>query len=422
MKAKLLKAEILATGNEVLTGVVADTNSAYIASRLEETGIEVRRHVCVGDDPELIADAVTEMCKRSDLVIVTGGLGPTGDDITAGAVAKAAGKPLVFSKEAHRSMSAYFERRKKQFQRSDTKQAMLPEGAECIANEVGTAAGFSIKIGKCHLFAMPGVPREMKWMLDAKVLPRTEALAGSARMYTAKKTVSVFGLPEAVVGERMAGFDEAFPDAAYGIRVSFPEIFVTVSTRKQDPAEADSTVNSACSWIVARIGDCAFSDNGASLPEVVGRLLLSQKETVAVAESCTGGLVAHLLTSIPGSSGYFLFSGVTYSNNSKMNVLGVSEDTIFANGAVSQEVAREMALGTRKVAGSTYAVATTGIAGPGGATKGKPVGTVCIGLAAPDGVESITLELSFGDRGMNKRVFAFCALDMLRRKLLQGRK
>ncbi|OQX60801.1 MAG: damage-inducible protein CinA, partial [Desulfococcus sp. 4484_241] len=165
-----------------------------------------------------------------------------------------------------------------------------------------------------------------------------------------------------------------------------------------------------CSWIVARIGDCAFSDNGASLPEVVGRLLLSQKETIAVAESCTGGLVAHLLTSIPGSSGYFLFSGVTYSNNSKMNVLGVSEDTIFANGAVSQEVAREMALGTRKVAGSTYAVATTGIAGP------------CIGLAAPDGVESITLELSFGDRGMNKRVFAFCALDMLRRKLLQGRK
>lgn len=411
-------AEILATGNEVLSGTIADTNSAHIAQVLEEAGVEVRRHTCVGDDLAHIAEAVAEICARADALLVTGGLGPTGDDLTTEAVARAAGKLMVLDPEARQSMENYFASRKRPMQPSDAKQAMLPEGAQCIANDIGTAPGFMLAMGHCHVFVMPGVPHEMKQMLETGVMPRIEALQGGGRLYAATRMVTVFGLPESTVGERMAGFETAFSQMRYGIRVKFPEIFVKVSTRQPDPHTAQEMAAKACAWVMAQVGESAFSDAGLSLEAEVGRLLVKVGATVAVAESCTGGLIADLLTNVAGSSDYFLFSGVTYANPAKINVLGVSRQTLETHGAVSEETVREMAEGARRVSGATFGLATSGIAGPSGGTKEKPVGTVCLGLAGPDGVQTSRICLSFQNRGMNKRLFAFLALEMLRRKLL----
>ena len=412
-------AEILATGNEVLSGAIADTNAAHIAQVLEAAGIEVRRHTCVGDDLDHIAAAVTEICARADVLLVTGGLGPTGDDLTTEAVARAAGKKLVLDPEAEHSMKTYFVQRKRSMQPSDAKQAMLPEGAQCIVNAIGTAPGFMLAMGHCHVFVMPGVPHEMKQILETGVLPRIETLQGGGRLYAASRILTVFGLPESTVGERMAGFDAAFPSMRYGIRVKFPEIFIKVSTRQPDARTAQDLAVQACQWVKKQVGESVFSDAGLALEAEVGRLLVSAKATVAVAESCTGGLIADLLTGVPGSSDYFLFSGVTYANQAKVDVLGVSPQTIETHGAVSEETVKEMADGVRRVAGATFGLATSGIAGPSGGTREKPVGTVCIGLAGPDGVQTSRVCLSFQNRSMNKRLFAFLALETLRRKLLQ---
>lgn len=410
-------AEILATGNEVLSGTIADTNSAHIAQVLEAAGIEVRRHTCVGDDLDHIAGAVAEICERADVLLVTGGLGPTGDDLTTEAVARAAGKKLAPDPEARQSMENYFIQRKRSMQPSDAKQALLPEGAQCIVNDIGTAPGFMVAIGGCRVFVMPGVPHEMKHMLETGVMPRIDLLRSGGRLFAASRTLTVFGLPESTVGERMAGFEAAFPGMRYGIRVRFPEIFVKVSTRQPDAEAAQDLAKKACDWVKKQVGESVFSDTGLSLEAEVGRLLVKANATVAVAESCTGGLISDLLTNVAGSSDYFLFSGVTYANQAKIDVLGVSPQTIETHGAVSEETVREMAQGVRRVSGATFGLATSGIAGPSGGTVEKPVGTLCIGLAGPDGVQTSRICLSFQNRQMNKRLFAFLALETLRRRL-----
>lgn len=411
-------AEILSTGNEVLSGTVVDTNAAFIAQKLEEAGIEVRRHLCVGDDMDDLVAAVLEIAGRADVALMTGGLGPTGDDLTGEAVAKAAGKPLVFSEEAHRSVAAFFEARGGQMREADAKQAMLPEGAICIANDVGSAPGFVVIVGNCRVFAMPGVPHEMKKMVTDFVLPYIERLASGTHLHAATRTVSVFGLPESEVGRQMQGFNKTFPDLRYGIRVKFPEIYVKVTARLSDAAAAIHRAEAAAGWVREAIGGPAFSADGVPLEAETARLLKEGGATVAVAESCTGGLVADLLTSVPGSSAYFLFAAVTYANQAKIDVLGVPPETIETYGAVSEETARAMAEGVRHLAGATYGIATSGIAGPDGGTAEKPVGTVCIGIATPDKTDAMRLRLSFQNRAMNKRIFAFVAMEALRQEML----
>ena len=412
-----MKAEILATGDEILTGAVIDSNSAYIAQKLEEAGIEVVRHSCVGDDIESIAAILKEISTRADLTVVTGGLGPTLDDITAEAAAKAAVVELVFDREAMFCIENFLKTQKREVIASNKKQAMVPEGAECMFNYVGTAPGFVLKIGRCLFFFIPGVPYEMRWMLADGVLPWIDKLQ-KEKNFSLVKTISTFGLAEAAVNERLVGLAEEFPGIRLGLRAKFPVIYVKLYVRNKDEDRANILLEKASESVLNKIGKCAFSTDGKSMEAVAGSFLCKKKATIAVAESCTGGLISHLLTNVPGSSDYFLFSGVTYSNKAKIKVLGVSEATLKKYGAVHEETAKEMADGVRRVAGATYGISTTGIAGPGGGTVEKPVGTVCIGIAAPDSVEGYRFNFQFNERLRNKKIFAITALDLLRRKLL----
>ncbi len=412
-------AEILSTGNEVLAGAVVDSNAAFIAETLEAAGVEVKRHICVGDDTVDISAAVTESVRRADVLVITGGLGPTGDDVTAAAVARAAGVSLAFCAEAQKSIEAFFASRGLEMRSADDKQALLPAGADCLANPVGTAPGMALTIGRCRVFVLPGVPHEMEAMLTGTVLAQLESIEGAPRPVSAVRRLSVFGLPESEVGRLLMALPEGFPEVRYGIRVQFPEIYITLSTRQPDPESAAAVVVEAAGWVQKTIGDCLFSLSGLSLEAEVGRLLAAAGATVSVAESCTGGLVADLLTSVPGSSDYFLFSGVTYANQAKTDILGVPTAVLASRGAVSEETAGAMARRVRELTGATYGLATSGIVGPGGGTGGKPVGTICLGLATPETVAARTLHLSFQNRAMNKRIFAFAALEILRRHILE---
>jgi nicotinamide-nucleotide amidase len=412
-----MKAEILATGDEILTGAVIDSNSAYIAQKLEESGIEVVRHGCAGDDIEAIAAILKEISTRADMAVVTGGLGPTLDDITAEAVARAAGVELVFDREAMSCIENFLKTQGRDVIALNKRQAMLPEGAECLVNSVGTAPGFVLRIGRCVFFFLPGVPSEMRRMLSDGVLPWIDKLQKGERSFSLVKTISTFGLTEASVNERLAGLTEKFSGIKLGLRARFPIIYVKLYVRGKDKERADILLEKASEFVLNKIGGFAFSADGESMETVVGSLLRREKATIAVAESCTGGLISNLLTNVPGSSDYFLFSGVTYSNKAKIKVLGVSEATLKKYGAVHEETAKEMADGARRIAGATYGISTSGIAGPGGGTNEKPVGTVCIGIATADSVEAYRLNFQFNERLRNKMIFAITALDLLRQKL-----
>jgi nicotinamide-nucleotide amidase len=413
-----MKAEIFATGDEILTGAVIDSNSAYIAQKLEEAGIEVVRHGCVGDDVEAIAAILKEISTRADMAVVTGGLGPTLDDITAEAAARAAGVELVFDRESMSCIENFFKTQGRDVIALNKKQAMLPDGSECLVNSVGTAPGFVLKTGGCVFFFLPGVPSEMRRMLSGGVLPWIDKLQKGERSFSLVKTISTFGLTEASVNERLAGLTEKFSGIKLGLRARFPIIYVKLYVRGKDKERADILLEKALEFVLNKIGEFAFSTDGESMETIVGSLLRRKKATIAIAESCTGGLISNLLTNVPGSSDYFLFSGVTYSNKAKIKVLGVSETTLKKYGAVHEETAKEMADGVRRISGATYGISTSGIAGPGGGTNEKPVGTVCIGIATADSVEAYRLNFQFNERLRNKMIFAITALDLLRRKLL----
>ena len=413
-----MKAEILATGDEIRTGALVDSNSAHIARKLEETGVAVVRHSSVGDDPGAIVSLLQEIACRSDVAIVTGGLGPTGDDRTACAAAEAAGVELAQDPRALGSVEAFFKAHKRPVSDSNMKQALLPDGSNCIINPVGSAPGFHLKIERCEMFFLPGVPFEMKAMLAAEVLPRLIQLMGRGRYVNLTRTLSTFGLTESATADNLRGFKKHFPSLKLGFRAKFPEIHVTLYGSGSREDEMRLQMARAESWITQRLGNRIFSTSGDSLEVVVGQLLRSRQATLAAAESCTGGLIADLVTEVPGSSDYFLLSAVTYANTAKMKVLDVASGTLERHGAVSEAVAREMAQGVQRISGATYGLATSGIAGPGGGTETKPVGTVCIGLATADSVSGRRYHLNFGNRRMNKKMFAAVALNMLRRELV----
>lgn len=414
-----MRAEILATGDEIRTGALVDSNSAYIAELLEQSGIEVTRHHAVGDDLVALVAIFREISARADAVVVTGGLGPTPDDLSATAAAQAAGVELALDQRALEDIGAFFNRRGRSMSESNRKQAYIPKGAVCLYNAHGTAPGFEMKLGQCTFFFLPGVPFEMKVMFETQVLPRLRTLIGTENQFRLARVVSTFGLPESVVGERMAGIETCFPDVKVGWRAKFPEIQVKLYLNARDQAQGKKILGDAVLWAVQRLQPNVFSTQERTLSAEVGELLKQRGATLALAESCTGGLVSNWITNTAGSSDYFLFSAVVYSNESKVRVLGVSEETLAKQGAVDEETARQMAQGARRVAGATYGLATTGIAGPGGGSAEKPVGTICIGLATPEGSKSLRFALSFGQRQMNKQLFAMMALDFLRRYLTE---
>lgn len=416
----MMIAEILATGDEIRTGALVDSNSAHVAELLERYGVKVTRHQSIGDDLRALSQIIEEISHRADIAIVTGGLGPTVDDRTAEAAAVVAGVPLELDQRALDAIEYFFKERGRPCSQTNRKQALIPKGGRVFYNAVGTAPGFSIKINRCTFFCLPGVPYEMKKMAGEQVLPQIEAMQDGERQFSLVHTISTFGLPESTVGERVDGISREFPGITLGLRAKFPEIQVKLYLRTADEQEGQIILEKADEWVSERLGHHIFSHAGRPIAEEVGRLLLERGATLSVAESCTGGLIGNWLTNTAGSSDYFRLSAVTYHNQAKIDMLGVSEKVLNANGAVHEETAGQMAEGARRAGSSDYGLSTTGIAGPGGGSPDKPVGTVCVGLATPEKTATRKFQFRFGRRLMNKRIFAMAALDMLRRELSQS--
>jgi len=415
-----MRADIIATGDEIRTGALVDRNSAYISDKIEEIGVEVSRHVCVGDDLEQLRSLLRETAARADIALVTGGLGPTIDDITSQAAAEAKGVELQLDPEALETVSAFFTARNIPMSPQNRKQALLPATAVAIDNPVGTAPGFELRIDNCLFFFMPGVPHEMRRMLEEAILPAILQLKGEQQVATTVKTICTFGLPESVVNEKIAAIPAQFPELRLGLRASFPFIQVKLYGRGTDPHELARQIAAAQEQVCTCLGDTVFSTEGQSLAESLGEMLVSQNATLAVAESCTGGLIADQLTDVPGSSDYFLFSGVTYANSAKEHILNVPAAILQEHGAVHAETARHMASGARQVAGADYAIATSGIAGPSGGTPEKPVGTLCVGLATPETSTGFTYQFPVRNRTQNKQLFAAVAMNKLRKELIKA--
>lgn len=444
-----MRAEILSTGDEVLLGDLVDTNSGFLCDRLKQMGIVVSQITAIGDDVDAVTETMLRISLRARLCLVTGGLGPTRDDITARACARAANKPLVLNQQARASMQAYFDRRGFALTPDNEKQAWLPASADVLVNHHGTAPGFCFLLHQCWFYCMPGVPSEMKQMMETRVVPhivKTFALKTSLHI----RRLTVFGLHESKVGALLDGFDDRFPGIRLGFRASFPTIEVklvydaaragnidgksmiksmvtddaSMDTGSRNPdtintpiKEPQAYITGAGQWVEDQLKNKVVSFTGLSLEAEVGRLLTRRGQTLSVAESCTGGLISHLITEVPGSSDYFLLSAVTYANTAKIKILNVNPKTLETHGAVHETTALEMASGARQISGSDWAVSTTGIAGPGGGPTQKTVGTVCIGLAGPGVAISQTYTFRFDDRSKNKKMFAAMALETLRRHL-----
>jgi nicotinamide-nucleotide amidase len=450
---------ILSQGDEVVTGQIADGNAAFLSSRLVDLGFRVTRHVAVGDVLDDIRGALVEAARHADVCICTGGLGPTDDDLTRRAAAEAFERPLVFDPAALATIEAMFARFHRPMPAINERQAWLPSGSTRLDNDWGTAPGFGITHGRsvegrapvlpghpspgnrvesCWFVFLPGVPREMEPMFAARVEPMLHERFAlrPGRLVTIRTT----GIGESDMQSRVG--DLAVPGVTIGTRTILPENHLKLRFAA-DVAEADVKV--AVAEAVRRLGPAVFAIDGldapggssvegmglrplpgrrsplhdyggGSLAEVVGRRLAERGETLAVAESCTGGRVAAMCTAIAGSSRWFVEGMVAYANEAKVRHLGVSRATLAAHGAVSEATCREMAAGLRERAGTTYALAITGIAGPDGGTPEKPVGTVHLALAHLDGLVHRAVHLG-GDRRRIQELAAGAALDLLRRNL-----
>lgn len=410
-----MKIEIITIGDEILSGNIVDTNFAWLGDRLWGAGFELHWHTTVGDEPEKISAALLNAVGRSEAAIVTGGLGPTIDDITLEVAAQAFGLPLILNQKALQEIKDFFQRVRRPMSPNNEKQALLPEGSQMIPNKVGTAPGCHLVFKDTPFFFLPGVPREMKQQFDDVVLPTLLRVRPDKQEFR-QKILRCFGAPEASIGQMLEGIDLTGVDLAY--RVSFPEILLKISARGADSKRLETRIANVEKEIKSRLGDLVYGEGDELLAAVVGRMLAGRKETLSVAESCTGGLLASLMTDISGSSRYFERGVVTYSNESKMEILKVPEGVIKTFGAVSSETAVAMAKGMRRLAKTTYSLAITGIAGPEGGAPEKPVGTVHIALDSEEGSEERGFHFPT-NREWFKRLAAFAALDLLRKAMLR---
>lgn len=381
-----MEAAILSIGSELVVGELVDTNAAWLAARLTRLGIRVVHHATVGDDRELIRSELARMFGSVELTLVTGGLGPTPDDLTRCALADAIGRPLEENEEALEQIRGMFERWQRAMADSNRVQALIPQGCEVIPNAKGTAPGIHYEDAGREVFALPGVPSEMRGMFEASVVPMLRIRTSGECIHEAR--LACFGISEARLGELLADLMEPDRNPQVGTMASNAVIRVRVVGTGRDESEAKGLVSADLAEVRRCAGDAVFGEGDDTLEAVVARLLHKQGLTLATAESCTGGLLAKRLTDIPGSSAYFLRGYVTYSNKAKCDLLDVPEELIAEHGAASEPVARAMVSGCRTAAKSDFALATTGIAGPeGGNPPDKPVGLVFVALASSAGVE-----------------------------------
>lgn len=372
--------EVLAIGDELVHGFGVDTNSAHIARELEVMGFEVRGFTVVSDEPVALLDAIRRACARSAVVVATGGIGPTEDDRTRAAAAAAAGTDLVFDDGSWEHIEKLFAARALHVPERNRVQAYLPRGAEVLQNDWGTAPGFAIEIEGALLFALPGVPREMKEMLAARVLPRIRDRLGAEGAF-AFHELRVVGLHEAELGDRLAAMMAAERNPRVGITAHFGVLTVRVAAYGGSPAAACELCNQDAALLRPLLGEHLIYEGSIPIEQRAGEVLIETGTTIALAESCTGGLVASELTGVPGISEVLLAGYVTYGNVAKMRDLAVPETLLEQHGAVSVEVAAAMAEGVAQRTGARLGVSVTGIAGPGGGVPEKPVGTVCFGVS-----------------------------------------
>ncbi|MBU4372017.1 MAG: competence/damage-inducible protein A [Proteobacteria bacterium] len=411
-----MKIGILTIGNELTSGRIQDTNSALISRAMQEQGWAVAGMISVGDDDGAIHDALAYLLARADGVIVTGGLGPTADDITTAALAKAFGLGLYSDPAVLANIRARFEKFHLKWTENNAKQAVFPEGAEIIPNPNGTAAGFALRREGRIVVVIPGVPAEARRMLPEGVLPLLRKAFPEAALHVETLTFKLFGLPEAAVDDAMADADLAGLGVGIGFYPNFPENHIVLTARESSAEVAAEKLREAGRRVEARLGKHIFATGKETLTGNVARRMTERKLTLAVAESCTGGLITDRLTDIPGSSAFFECSVVSYSNAAKTALLGVPEAVIRDHGAVSAETARRMAEGVRKSAGTDLGLAVTGIAGPSGGTEAKPVGMVFIALAY--GGTTVCRPYAFRwERRRNKVMASQAALLMLWRYL-----
>jgi nicotinamide-nucleotide amidase len=409
-----MNCEIITIGDELTSGKVPDVNSRYACVRLIDAGLRVTRITSLGDDQRTVSVEIEQAMRRGGFVIVTGGLGSTVDDITSEIAAAAFQRKLVRHPEVYRSLLRYAEETGTKVNRPLEKLAMLPEGAEPL-DPSGTTCGFKIEESGAVFFFLPGVPEQMRHLLDRSVIPRISRACGTLEKLF-QRVLKLYGVAESRVAEMLDDLQRSEPDVMFGFYPRFPELHVTLSFRGTEERQARETLervqNAACDLL----GNFVFAVGDRTMARVVGDLLRGHGLNVALAESCTGGLIGHLLTNEAGSSDYFKGGCVVYSNDAKMDLVGVKPDTLRAHGAVSGETAREMASGVRERLRADLGMAVTGIAGPGGGSVEKPVGTVYLGLSSEKGLFSRLYRFR-GPRGHIKTDAAMMALDWIRRYL-----
>jgi nicotinamide-nucleotide amidase len=404
---------VLCTGTELTRGELVNTNASWLSSELTDLGFEVTEQAVVDDDAKRIASSLERLALGARVIVCTGGLGPTTDDLTTSAVAAVLGVKLVRDEASLDHIRRRVEKHGRTLTESNSKQADFPEGADILPNPIGTAAGFAVRVGQALAFFLPGVPREMKRMFEEQVTPRIRALAPNDAFQIRLRT---FGLPESVVGERLAGIEQPGSGVTIGYRAHFPEIEVKVLARAETHGAAREACDKATAEARQRLGEFVYGEGDDTFAGVVGRALRAKGCTLAIAESCTGGLVGHMITREPGASDFLVVDAVTYANSAKSRVLGIEEETIRWHGAVSREVAAAMAEGVRRVSGADVALALTGVAGPGGGTDEKPVGLVFIAVATERGTE--VKERNFvGDRHQIQTLASYAGLQLVRESI-----
>jgi competence/damage-inducible protein CinA-like protein len=406
-----MKAEIIAVGSELLTPDRIDTNSLFLTEELNKLGIEVLRKTIVGDHRELLAEAFRDALQRVPVVIASGGLGPTEDDLTRETVAELLGRRLQRNEAVVRHIEARFRSFKREMPALNLRQAMVPEGAEVLENPRGTAPGLWIEDKGRMIALLPGPPRELKPLFFEQVLPRLQRNAPNVRMF--HRELHVTGLGESHVEERIRPIYTRYKDVNTTILAVPGEIQIHLRRWTDSAVEANHTLDEITRGMELALGERIFARTAISLEQVVAQLLIENRATIAAAESCTGGLLAERLTRMPGSSNYFLGGVVCYSNELKTAWADVPPEMIAAKGAVSSEVAVALAEGIRRHVGSTFGVGITGIAGPSGGSEEKPVGTVHIALAAQGGTKERLVHLP-GDREGIRFYASQIALDMVR--------
>ena len=378
-----MPAGIISVGDELLSAEVADSNFVFLARHLRQLGIDVQEHLTLGDDRARLSGAIERLSRDCELVLITGGLGPTEDDLTRYCLSEVLSSPLEMDQEALRQITEHFRRLKREMAKVNRIQAMIPASARAIENTLGTAPGIAARLGRSRIFAMPGVPHEMRKMFKEQIEPELSRLGLTGRAIVSRK-LHCFGTGESNIFSLIEDLMGRPANPQVGITAHDGVITVSITAKADTAQAAEIMMEEKSRAISRRLGDYLFGRNEQTLGQLLGLMLIGRNQKLAVAESCTGGLIGKMLTDSPGASEFFLADLVTYANQAKIELLGVSEQIIQTHGAVSQQCVEAMAAGAIARTGADWALAVTGIAGPDGGTKEKPVGLVYMGLARKD--------------------------------------